>query len=141
MTSDPAGATVSDEMIQKIRSRRAAKGVNQASVEEGVAQVEGITHRAPLQKSTLRHHAIEEVHFALFLEDLGLDSAYVLQRQSPRMITVSEWKAYCRARAMSTQSGVAGATGASIVTLKGRFHTIHAIVGREHTDSYLQAVP
>lgn len=62
-----------DNLAEKIKANRASKGVNADSVQDSVETVKGVVDRKPLQKSTERAHAVEQLHFSFFLEDLGRD--------------------------------------------------------------------
>lgn len=116
-----------DHLREKIKAKCASKGVNADSVQDTIQDVEGVVHRKPLQKSTERGHAVERLHFSIFLEDIDRDPVETMKKGAPTL-TVAEWEAYIRARAKTTDAGIAGAAGASVRTIKGRFQAMHSIV-------------
>lgn len=86
-----------DNLAEMIKAKRAGKG---DSVQESVENVKGVVYRKPLQKSTERAHAVEQLHFSFFPEDLGRDPVQSLKPGADRL-TVDQWKAFVRARAIT----------------------------------------
>jgi hypothetical protein len=115
-------------LTEKIKAKRAAKGVNRESTLAAFAKISA----AGLQRKmeTERSKAMEKLHFSLILEDMEIDPADVFKKGG-RELTVAEWKAYVRVRARTIEEGIDCEIGACILTATNQFHSIRADVFRE----------